>query len=556
LQEQQYKFAGFVLKPGQRQLLCPGGNSARLSAKAFDTLLYLVRRSGETLSKEDLLAAIWSDSRVEENSLVKAVSSLRQALGQTPGGKQYIVTIPGRGYQFVAPVEVDALPNAPTTALLQQPSIAFLPLDNLTGTVAHDVTVDSLTEDLTTAVADNPAYHVAARNSSFKYKDRFVDAREVGHDLGVDYVVEGSLQTTHEGLRLTIQLIETANGAHVWTYHISSVNGSSDAFRREIGVAGTGLTLFLQGALLRHYVARIGSEDPAILIEKLAPETLVMVAFCGIYGRDDVTEAEMKSAWQLLDKAVQLCPHNVYALAAYGYSLVGIPSVSTFETEASEAKARYDRAFVLFDHMLSVGDGAIAINNLACGGFWVTGHWKRARPLIERGLHDFPYPMVLIHAAQWRLFVEGKVDETITALGQVLASETNQTQIEQYNFTLLIGVAHLVRGAWDAAIVSLEHATAIAPRTDGALGALIAGYVLCGNVAEAQHLTGRFRSRHPDGLLHDTPFRRACLHPHRSGIDPTAPVGRMICVTIPDALRRVGLEWALPPEDASAPQSP
>jgi len=545
--EQRYSFAEFTLEPRQRRLAADG-NEVAVSARAFDALIYLVEHSGETVSKQRLLAAVWPKTVVEENSLTKAVSTLRHALGDTPNGRPYILTIPGRGYRFVAPVEVLA-PREGSTGHLRKPSIAFLPLDNLTGAARHAVDADNLTEDLTTAFANNPAYRVLARNSSCKYKGTPIDARHVGRDLDVDYVVEGSLQKSGDGLRLTVQLIDTTNGAHVWTYQITSIDLSLDAFRREIGIGGAGLTIYLQCELLRHYVRRLGSKDPAVLIGRLQPETLAMVAFCGIYGRDDVSESEMTNALRLLDRAAHLRPRDVHVLTHYGIALVGLPSTPVFVTDPCEAEGRYEHAVELFDRALAVGQGAATVNNLVGIGLWLAGHWRRAQPLIDRALRDFPYPMLRVYRAEWRLYVEGKVDETIAELSEALETERNQTQIEQFGFPQLIGVAHLARGEWQAAIARLENAHAIAPGEHGPLAALIAAHVLAGDFGEAERLVAAFKARNADGLLHKTFFRRACLHPDRSGIDPASPVGRMICVTMPEALRRVGLAWALPAED-------
>jgi tetratricopeptide (TPR) repeat protein len=207
---------------------------------------------------------------------------------------------------------------------------------------------------------------------------------------------------------------------------------------------------------------------------------------------------------------------------------------------------------MLFDQALAVGQGAPAANNLVGIGLWLAGRWRRAHPLIERAMRDYPYPMLRVYAAQWQLYVEGKVDEIIAELGQALAMERNQTRIEQFGLPQLIGVAHLVRGEWPAAIAHLENAHAIGPREHGPLAALVAAHVLAGARAEAERLAAAFRERNPDGLLHKAFFRRACLHPERSGIEPASPIGQMICKTVPEALHSVGLAWALPPEDVTA----
>src|SRR5215469_5253403 len=98
-----YEFGQFRIDASKR-LLWSSANSVAISAKAFDTLLYLVRHAGATVSKDELMAAVWPDTVVEENNLNKNISVLRQVLGEKPGEHRYIATVPGRGYRFVAPV--------------------------------------------------------------------------------------------------------------------------------------------------------------------------------------------------------------------------------------------------------------------------------------------------------------------------------------------------------------------------------------------------------------------------------------------------------------------
>jgi DNA-binding winged helix-turn-helix (wHTH) protein len=549
LQDQRYAFSRFTLEARQRRLVAADGRVIRLGTKAFDTLLYFVQHAGETVAKHRLLTAVWPNVVVQENSLFQAVSSLRRALRPIPDGEPCILTIPGVGYRFVPSVELLSQPRAPRSSLAQ-PSIAFLPIENLTGASRHDADADALAEELTMAFADNAAYLVVTRHSTFKYKGRSVDPRDVRRDLGVDYVVEGSLVEAVEGLRLSIRLIDAASGGHVWIYSITSVDGSLDAFRREIGIGGTGLTVYLQCALWRHYVAAIGGENPAVLLGRLRPETLALAAVCRIYGRDDVSERELHDAGVLLEKAVELCPRNVHALTLCGMFLVGLPTVPELAVSSREAKDRYARGVALFDRALSVGQGGTIANNLSAIGLWLAGRWKRAHPLIERAVGDFPYPMLRVYAEQWRLLVEGDTAETIGSLGRALATERNQTHLEQHSFPYLIGLAHLATGEPQAAVAHLERARAVAPAEHAPLAALVAAQVIRGNLAEARRLAAAHVARTSSRVLRDTPLRRACLHPARSGIDPASSVGHMVCATIPRALRSLGLSWATPPEDA------
>jgi TolB-like protein len=148
---------------------------------------------------------------VEENSLQAQISGLRRVLGEE--GQRYIVTVPGRGYRLVWPT---AAPPATTDTFGGRPSIAVLAFDNLSGDPADDCLTDGMAEDLITELSRSRHLLVVARNSSFTFKGRHVDARQVGRELGVRYLLEGSIRRSGKRIRVTAQLIEADAGLHVW----------------------------------------------------------------------------------------------------------------------------------------------------------------------------------------------------------------------------------------------------------------------------------------------------------------------------------------------------
>jgi TolB-like protein len=177
-----------------------------LKPRAFETLLYLVEHPGVLVEKSTLMAELWPGTVVEENNLNKQVSELRRALGKD----ECISTVPGRGYQFIAPVKIHR-DDAPAT------SIAVLPFTNLTGDPEMAYLGDGLAEELIHTIAQLPRLKVAARTSSFAYRDRTLEAREIARELGVAVVLEASVRQAGDRIRVTVQLVDGHSGFHIWS---------------------------------------------------------------------------------------------------------------------------------------------------------------------------------------------------------------------------------------------------------------------------------------------------------------------------------------------------
>jgi TolB-like protein len=217
-----YEFGEFRLLAAQRSLTARGdGRPIELTQKAFDTLRHLVQHPGELLDKSALMAAVWPNVVVEENNLNQVISALRRALGDGSGGRRFIVTVPGRGYQFVAPVrevhDEAPSPRAAPTRTSTPKSIAVLPFVNLTGDSTKEYLGDGMAEELIHILARVPGLKVPSRTSSFSYKGRNVDVREIARDLDVGVVLEGSVRSAGERIRVTAQLIDGATGFHLWS---------------------------------------------------------------------------------------------------------------------------------------------------------------------------------------------------------------------------------------------------------------------------------------------------------------------------------------------------
>ena len=180
-----------------------------LGGRAIDVLSVLVATAGETVSKDVLLDRAWPGLTVDENNVEVQISALRKALGE-----DWIITVPKQGYRL-AQHAVAAIPSTPPV-LPDKPSLVVLPFQNMSGDPEQDYFVDGLVEDVTTSLCCIRSLFVIARNSAFSYKGQAVDVRQVGRELGVRYVMEGSVRRIGNRVRITGQLVDAATGVHVW----------------------------------------------------------------------------------------------------------------------------------------------------------------------------------------------------------------------------------------------------------------------------------------------------------------------------------------------------
>ncbi len=267
-----YEFDEFRLD-AQSRVLRRGGTTVPLTPKAFDVLLLLVQNAGRTVTKDELMKAVWPDSFVEESNLTQTVFMVRKALDDTTG-RRYILTVQGQGYRFVVPVtEADriepeievpvAVPDARSVPGIQlhsrgrgargwgaaviasaafalvllvastlwiwrsrhgaaeQPArtmLAVLPFENFTGDAGQEYFSDGLTEEMISQLGNLDPVHlgIIARTSVMHYKHSQESIPQIGKDLGVQYVIEGSVRRDSERVRITAQLIQVKDQSHLW----------------------------------------------------------------------------------------------------------------------------------------------------------------------------------------------------------------------------------------------------------------------------------------------------------------------------------------------------
>lgn len=205
-----------------------GGEPVSLGHRAVALLRVLVEQRGIPVSKDALMEAAWAGLTVEESNLAVQIAALRRVFGEEPGGENWIETLPRRGYRFVGPASIrdqGALtaasgaadfPGPSNPALPDRPSIAVLPFQNISADPEQEYFADGMALEIITALSRFPSLFVIARNSSFTYKGRAVDVKQVARELGVRYVLEGSVRKAGNRVRFTGQLIDATTGGNIW----------------------------------------------------------------------------------------------------------------------------------------------------------------------------------------------------------------------------------------------------------------------------------------------------------------------------------------------------
>jgi len=240
-----FLFGGFRLEPsGLFRLDAAGGaEPVSLGSRAFDLLRLLVERHGDVVAKDAIMGAVWPGAAVEEANLTMQVATLRRALDLDRAQRSCIQTIPRRGYRFVAPVtqsDDDAARSAQPgvgLSLPGRPSIAVLPFANLSDDPEQQYFADGMVEEIITALSRIRWLFVIARNSSFAYKGQNIDVRQIARELGVRYVLEGSVRKAAARIRIAAQLIDASAGAHLWADHFDGA--LDDVFELQDRVAAS-----------------------------------------------------------------------------------------------------------------------------------------------------------------------------------------------------------------------------------------------------------------------------------------------------------------------------
>jgi TolB-like protein len=206
-----------------------------IGLRALDVLCVLVERSGALVSKEEIMAAVWGRTVVENANLTVQISALRRVLDEGRTEESCIQTVAARGYRFTSSVRATHNPRrASATAPVPRMSIVVLPFTSLSDDAEQQYFADGLADDLTTDLSRIDGIFVISRNTAFTYKGAAVTAKQISQELGVRYLLEGSVRRSGSQLRVNAQLIDAEIGAHLWAERLDRDLGDLFALQNEI----------------------------------------------------------------------------------------------------------------------------------------------------------------------------------------------------------------------------------------------------------------------------------------------------------------------------------
>jgi TolB-like protein/Tfp pilus assembly protein PilF len=329
----QFQFSNHVLDAGLRELT-RGGEAIAVEPQVFDLLIYLVENRDRVVSKDDLIETIWNGRIVSESTLTSRINAARTAVGDSGKDQAVIRTIARKGFRFVgeiskpngaiapqsatAPTELPKFENSPSAIPaslppLDRPAIAVLPFVNISGEGEQEYFSEGISEDIITALSKLRWFYVVARNSSFSYKGKAVHLSRIGEELGVGYVVEGSVRKDGDHVRITAQLNDVVTGSHLWAERY-------DRDLKDVFAVQDEITQAVVAAIEPQLYAAESFRSQRKTPDNMAAWDLVMRALQH-YWR--VTRQDNLVAQALLEKAIAVDP-------GYGQALSLLAACHTF----------------------------------------------------------------------------------------------------------------------------------------------------------------------------------------------------------------------------------
>jgi TolB-like protein/Flp pilus assembly protein TadD len=486
----RYFFEDYALDTDRRELH-RGTSVVPTAPQVFDLLDYLIRNREHVVGKDDLVNAIWQGRVVSDMALTTRLNAARSAVGDSGEEQRLIRTLPRKGVRFVGVVHEGNRSSAPDSrvessspvlALPDKPSIAVLPFANMSGDPEQDYFADGMVEEITTALSRFKSLFVISRNSSFTFKGKAVDIKEVGRSLGVRYVLEGSVRKAAGKVRITGQLVDAVTGAHIWADRFERDLTDVFILQDEVTVA---VVSAIQPKLLQTEIAMATRRRP----ESLTAYELYLRAmqqFCL------ATHEGLAEAIRLAHRALELDPRFGYIAALAGAIHVN----NVILGYAVDPQFDRKEAIRLLRLALSLDEGdpdTLAWASLISA--FVVGDSESEIEMADRAVALNPNSFIAWNSRGWVYKVAGLPEEAIRSFERA----ARMSPVDPRLHTTLggMGLALIELGRFDEAIVAGKKAQGQNPTYSSAYRCLACAFAHLGRDTEAREAAARVLEHDP-----------------------------------------------------------
>jgi TolB-like protein/DNA-binding winged helix-turn-helix (wHTH) protein/Tfp pilus assembly protein PilF len=491
-----------------------GEKRVQITPKAFDVLCYMVENAGRLVSQDELLQALWPETYVNQEVLRKYILEIRKALGDRPEKPEFIETVTKRGYRFIAPVTDDSEAKAPDLPIsqateedateekvgneaappeqettwsgkrrlwrlaivlvlaavataglggyfrharngshapsLNNTSIAVLPFVDMSTTKDQEYFSDGFAEQLINDLAKVSGLKVVGRSSSFQFRGKNVDLRDVGRKLGVDNVLEGSVRREGTHVRITAELIKADDGFQLWSQTYDREVNNILAVQDEIALAAAGaLQLKLLGSSGQPVSSTLRSENPK------AYQAYLQGKYFAARGQD---KEDLNKAISYTDQAIQLDPKYAAAWAQRSQVMENLAGLGLIESNEGFRRAREsaEKAIALDPNLAA---GYLRLARIQMSHDW---DWDGADVSLRKAAMLEPGSAEVFHGRAYLARRLGRTDEAIELYKLAVALDPLRA-----NFQLALGYELFYQGRYDEALAALQKAEEMNPHLSG-----------------------------------------------------------------------------------------
>jgi adenylate cyclase len=475
-----YLFEDCALDTERRELR-RGQAPVAIEPKVFDLLAFVIEHRQRVVSRDDLIVHVWDGRIVSESALARCISEARSAIGDDGEAQRLIKTLPRKGLRFVGPVREDRQPSevaagpaaeterpALALALPDRPSIAVLSFENVSGDREQDYFCDGITEDIITELSRFSELFVIARNSSFQYKGKAADVRQVGRELGVRYVLQGSIRRAGDRVRITAQLADAMTGAHRWAERYD--RQLEDVFAVQDEVAR---------AIVAILVAHVNKAEVERTLLK-PPETWQAYDFfmraSDLFSTDRPSLAGLYEARRLLERSISLDSNYARAYAVLSSThLVGWYQPLDEDCRTALGRAhQFARKAVQLDPNLPIAHARLGLV------LTFEGQHEQSIAEFEKAIAlnpnftDWRFGMTLLRAGE------------PTRAIQVVEAHMRHDPFYPPQATSQVGVARYMLKEYSLALPLLRECASRAPNFRAGHVFLAAAYAQLGNIEQAR----------------------------------------------------------------------